>query len=776
MDFENKAPEWKADGVEPTEELKEKGFMAGYKPPAEYFNYLFNRISACISEVQSIVSGIATSVKEHLENLENPHNVKAEHIGLENVDNTKDADKLVKHATTADSATKATQDANGNVIPDTYATKKESNAQGVSGSTAGKNPTIPGATAAPLIYGKFKGYTEQTQYSGKNNLKVEESGTHWQCTATIADDGKITLTNTATSGVAYARLGTFTFKANTTYTISVKDAANLKHYTFFKAGTSESASIAYNAGTATVTPTADIDTELIVYMDDISTSGNTTSLYIQIEEGTEATDYEIFVGGTASPNPDYPQEIDGLGESGSVEVKTCGKNIFGGEILADKIIELDSSAEKDTEQKTIRYAPNRINGKVLFDKFKTETQYTFILRGKGNSTINTNVEIFYTDGTRKVLKFSSANTVETILVVTDANKTIESFSGMWRDGTTTLYYEQCGIFEGVITADEFTPYEETTASIPITSPLYEGDYIEVYADGSGKLIRKMGEVTIDGTNVKLTGTDSFKTEGYNYAYMFKSRKLVNNHVSNIGKGDYWNKKEGAWLQNANTSFAVVLKDEKTGVLSTDTSEERIEKFNTWLQSNLVTVVYELAEPTETSLTVDQVAAFKQLYTFENTTNVFYEGEAEIEIQYYKNNENGEAVSGIQKQVDNIKNSTANNLTTTEEGFLLDAQQGKVLNDKVKSIVQTRTVELAGGTLTAYGSYEGVCSIPIVAGYVPLAVAGTNMTSTPSDKVSLSTYSINSEINRLNYKVGSAYSAEIPWGGSVTILYLRTAIE
>lgn len=45
-------------------------------------------------------------------------------VGLGNVDNTADANKSVKHATSADSATKATKDGAGNIILDTYATKQ----------------------------------------------------------------------------------------------------------------------------------------------------------------------------------------------------------------------------------------------------------------------------------------------------------------------------------------------------------------------------------------------------------------------------------------------------------------------------------------------------------------------------------------------------------------------------------------------------------------------------------------------------------------------------
>lgn len=53
-------------------------------------------------------------------------NITKANIGLGNVDNTADANKTVKHAATADSATsatKATQDASGNVITSTYETK-----------------------------------------------------------------------------------------------------------------------------------------------------------------------------------------------------------------------------------------------------------------------------------------------------------------------------------------------------------------------------------------------------------------------------------------------------------------------------------------------------------------------------------------------------------------------------------------------------------------------------------------------------------------------------
>lgn len=52
MIFNKKAPEWKNAGVEPPGDLKERGFQAGYKPPAAYFNWFFHQVSESLKELQ----------------------------------------------------------------------------------------------------------------------------------------------------------------------------------------------------------------------------------------------------------------------------------------------------------------------------------------------------------------------------------------------------------------------------------------------------------------------------------------------------------------------------------------------------------------------------------------------------------------------------------------------------------------------------------------------------------------------------------------------------
>lgn len=106
MEFNNIPPKWDATGTEPSADLQTSGFKAGYKPPAAYFNYLINKITACLKELQSKLKG-------HAEDTNNPHGVTKEQVGLGNVNNTSDASKPIStaQATAIEAAKKAGTDA-----------------------------------------------------------------------------------------------------------------------------------------------------------------------------------------------------------------------------------------------------------------------------------------------------------------------------------------------------------------------------------------------------------------------------------------------------------------------------------------------------------------------------------------------------------------------------------------------------------------------------------------------------------------------------------------
>ena len=54
--------------------------------------------------------------------------------------------------------------------------------------------------------------------------------------------------------------------------------------------------------------------------------GKSYTYNIQVESGTVATDYEPYCGGIPSPSPSYPQEIESVGESGSIVIKVTNSD------------------------------------------------------------------------------------------------------------------------------------------------------------------------------------------------------------------------------------------------------------------------------------------------------------------------------------------------------------------------------------------------------------------------------------------------------------------
>lgn len=62
-EYDNKAPSWSANGVEPPDDLKTSGFQIGYKPPAEYFNWFWKTVSDCLNELQNRPAGIDVTGK-----------------------------------------------------------------------------------------------------------------------------------------------------------------------------------------------------------------------------------------------------------------------------------------------------------------------------------------------------------------------------------------------------------------------------------------------------------------------------------------------------------------------------------------------------------------------------------------------------------------------------------------------------------------------------------------------------------------------------------------
>ena len=425
--------------------------------------------------------------------------------------------------------------------------------------------------------------------------------------------------------------------------------------------------------------------------------------------------YGKFKGYTlqdGEPTPDNPVEINGLAKDGAIEVKTCGKNLLKSTLQSNTSNGITFTKQSDgsytmtgtqTDTSTASYV-------TLIDRLKLPIG-RYKLSGGVNSKIYIRLIVttdeenknFYSYGEDFEFPIESENsTVGMLLVVTAGTTPSGTFYPMIRNAD--------------ITDATYEPYKETVAEFDLTEPLYEGDYIEYRADGTGVLHRKMAKVVFDGSDDEYWDYDIsnsiivfFARLSNECAEMYTGKECCTHYQT---AKVYW-----TYASDKTCGF---IKDFKNNFCILDSSYSNLASFKTWLQSNPVTVVYELAEPTETPLTAEQVAEFKKLYTFEPVTNVLCDGE--VEMRYYKANVNGETVCMLQNIANNSvsKSSIAKNLTTTTEGMVLDATQGKALNDKIstlnyslenrlsKSLVSTETINIDSLSLSS-GGYSTMTS-------------------------------------------------------------------
>jgi len=172
----------------------------------------------------------------------------------------------------------------------------------------------------------------------------------------------------------------------------------------------------------------------------------------QLEIGTESTDYAPY------------ENICPISGWEGMQLNHTDENLLGGIDFANAVKASMPSAVIDTTAKTVTFtgttdgnANKIISGGV---KFKEDTQYTFINIGTTGNIKN--VRWVYTNGTTdgssasKTGAYTSASG-KTVLALVKINNA---------SNAVVLNYEDCGIFEGVLTVDDFKPYVGQT--IPIS--------------------------------------------------------------------------------------------------------------------------------------------------------------------------------------------------------------------------------------------------------------------------------------------------------------------
>lgn len=264
------------------------------------------------------------------------------------------------------------------------------------------------------------------------------------------------------------------------------------------------------------------------------------------------------------------------------------------------------------------------NCQFLKNRFKPNTRYYINITmlsydaSKPNQT-GLYVRVIYTDGTRLLIGVPNEDKFNSTFVSSDSNKSISYID---------LSYAYHSI--GYIDLDNSFICEEAiykksiidNASIDLDQPLRAlpngvGDYITQ----DGKVIRNVGEIMYDGssdeswnfdTTYKYAAIDINGVTGYNIGvknilcdklYVLNSNGSISDSTNVIRYGS---------SNNNNKALYVRIDDTITSV----------SEFKTWLQSNPITVWYELATPTTNELTDEQKQQWHSLQRFSDKTHIY----------------------------------------------------------------------------------------------------------------------------------------------------------
>lgn len=264
----------------------------------------------------------------------------------------------------------------------------------------------------------------------------------------------------------------------------------------------------------------------------------------------------------------------------------------------------------------------------LKNRFKPNTRYYINITmlsydaSKPNQT-GLYVRVIYTDGTRLLIGVPNEDRFNSTFVSSDPNKSISYID---------LSYAYHSI--GYIDLDNSFICEEAiykksiidNASIDLDQPLRAfPNGVRDYITQDDKVIRNVGEITYDGSEAWSKNASSDPSNWMYYTNTSHTtsngnalcNSLIHKAINDLNQGSKLDNVGFNSYYNANVIYVNVgYYMEQAGLTNT------VENLRTWLQSNPITVWYELAAPTTNELTDEQKQQWHSLQRFSDKTHIY----------------------------------------------------------------------------------------------------------------------------------------------------------
>jgi hypothetical protein len=321
-------------------------------------------------------------------------------------------------------------------------------------------------------------------------------------------------------------------------------------------------------------------------------TGTIKPMLYQDGDGT----FEPFTGGIASPNPEYPQEPKFVGDYNEdtqkydIDFMTSGKNLFDNKAI-QRTWQCDYISKDDG---SIEITPTATTGVsyIASEVIELRVGETYSLQSFENNEYFKNTVIWKANTTITAYKTNE------LFIVTEGNNLIQIGIYINNGSLSNKASFKLQLSRGEPKA-EFIPFQgfETT-TVELNQPLRElpngvKDTVE-----NGVVTRRVGVVTFDGSSDEAWKeyTGSTKTV---HTYMINLDKPRGINDAICDKLVYI---QDCWEKNIEFSYSTFAGG-RGFYLNTNGEISTVDLFKTWLQSNPITVCYELATPTTEQITL-----------------------------------------------------------------------------------------------------------------------------------------------------------------------------
>lgn len=385
-----------------------------------------------------------------------------------------------------------------------------------------------------------------------------------------------------------------------------------------------------------------------------------------MEEGTETskpTNFEPYTGGQASPNPDYPQEIDVIEES--FNVRSIGKNLIYG--YATREFDqngMNIKMEKGKSEVIINGTCEKLHSSPLGRVYLPIGKYTCSIEGINIHDSSHDRVYILDEQTSKTYGYGVQDGKPKTFEIKEAKEYRVDI--VFKEGTT---YEnklvKIQIEKGEV-ATEYEPYQETRVPIDLkgefVGKLSENDKGQVrisFNEDDGQyhaiLEKKIGKVVLDGSNDEGWTIEPLQSGCSLYSFL-------SNQVANLVKAE-------SVCMSTHLSYVIDnYRADNIGVYINWQNKIRVklgkeidtvEKLKQYFSENNLELYYLLAEPYEIDLGVVDMPL-----SYYPVTNVFttHDLQPVINAKYYRDIKN--TIVTMQTDIEALKQAVAT-LTTSQ---------------------------------------------------------------------------------------------------------------